>query len=238
MVIADERYVVIGSTNWSASALNYNFESNVLIDSPALARERLRRMKTIHLKGESLRDPPQDSLREIHPLPEVIQLPAVLMEDRRYFPRMLSKRDNRAMDLYLLLIAESHRRRAKEFHISLEKLSAQLNMPQDWDASALRRQVIKSLKKLKYRYGLIDVQFKHARAAKIKLIDIAGETFPLKRGFFKPSSLAEQRQNKKFILLIKAYLKDEGKDIADFSQHELAKMFYVDKTTISDGLKK
>lgn len=236
MLIVDGRFVVIGSTNWSLSALTGNLESTVLIDSPALAKERLQRMKTIHLQGEDLRDPPQDSLKERYPLPEAIQLPKAMMENRRYFPRMLNKSDHRAMDLYLLLIAESHRRNSTQFYISLEKTAGQLNLPRDWDATALRRQVIKSLRKLKNRYGLIEVRFKHARAAEIELIDIAGETFLLKSDFFEASFLAGQRQNQKFILLIKAYLKAHGKDIADFNNSELGRMFYVHRKTIREGL--
>ena len=238
MLIVDSRFVVIGSTNWSISALTDNFESSVLIDSPPLANQRLKRMKTIHLKGEDLRGPPQISLEEVYPLPELVEMPVVLMENKRYFPQMLSKHDNRAMDLYLLLIAESYRRGVKEFHISLEKFAGQLNMPEEWDAADLRRQVIKTLRKLKNTYGLIDVRFKHAYAAKIRLIDIEGETFPLKRGFFEPSFLAGQRQNKKFILLIEACLKDEGKDIDNFNYSELSRMFNVHRITIREGMQK
>lgn len=235
MIIVDNRYVVIGSTNWSVSALTRNLESSVLIDSPALAKERLRRMKTIHLQGEDLRGPAQISLKKIYPLPELIELPGALMNNKRYFPGMLSKRDNRAMDLYLLLIAESQRRKSKEFYISLEKLAGQLNFPQNRDTSALRRQVIKSLRKLKSRYGLIDVQFKYARAAKIKLIDISGKTFTLKRGFFEPLFLSARGQSTKFVFLIKAYLEADGKNITDFTNTELGKMFYVNRKTIGDG---
>ncbi len=221
MIIVNSRYVVIGSTNWSASALTLNLESSVLIDSSALANQCLERMKTIH---------------KVYPLSDLIELPMALMNNKRYFSGMFSKQDNRAMDLYLLLIAESHRRKVKEFGVSLEKLAGQLNMPQNWDGAAFRRQVIKFLRKLKARYGLIDVQFKYARAAKIKLIDISGETFTLNRDFFEPSFLTAQRQNTKFVLLIKAYLEAEGKDITAFSNTELGKMFYVDRVTISDGL--
>lgn len=237
MIIVDNRYVVVGSTNWSISALNDNLESTVLIDSPLLAAARLKRMETIHLKGEDLRDPPQISIKKIYPLPELIELPRALMEDKRYFPAMVSTHDNRAMDLYLLVIAESHRRNSKEFYISLEKTAGKLNLPKDWDATALRTQVIKSLKKLKNRYTLIDVQFKHARAAKVKLFALSGETFPIKREFFAPEHLSTKRQNRKFVLLIKAYLEEEEKDINDFSNSELGRMFYVGRTTITEGLR-
>jgi len=237
MIIVDSRYVVIGSTNWSVKALKDNFESSVLIDCPLLAKERLERMKTIHLKGEDLRGPPQISIKKIYPLPELIELPSTLMNSKRYFPRMLSKQDNRAMDLYLLLRAESLRRKEREFQISVERFAGQLNMPLNWKPDALRRQVIKSLKKLKSRYGLIDVQFKHTRAAKIKLINLEGKAFLIKKDFFAPEFLSSSRQNAKFIVLIKAYLAAEGKDINDFTHVDLAKMFYVHRSTIIEGLK-
>ncbi|MFH1061546.1 MAG: phospholipase D-like domain-containing protein [Candidatus Omnitrophota bacterium] len=237
MIIVDSRYAVVGSTNWSVAALNDNFESSVMIDSEQFAKQRLARMKTIHLEGEDLRGPPQISIKKVYPLPEMIELPEALMNKKQYFPRMISKQDNRAMDLYLLLKTESLKRKENEFQISLEKFARELNMPEYWKADALRRQVIKSLKKLKTKYGLIDVEFQHTHAARIKLIDIQGKTFNLKREFFSSDFLAKQRLDKKFIILIKAYLKAEGKDIDNFTNVELGKMFYVDRRTISEGLR-
>lgn len=37
MVVVDRRTALVGSTNWSASALRWNHEANVLIENPALA---------------------------------------------------------------------------------------------------------------------------------------------------------------------------------------------------------
>ena len=39
VLVVDERHVLIGSTNWTYSALNFNVESNVLIHSKNLAKE-------------------------------------------------------------------------------------------------------------------------------------------------------------------------------------------------------
>ena len=39
VLVVDERHVLIGSTNWTYSALNFNVESNVLIHSKKLAKE-------------------------------------------------------------------------------------------------------------------------------------------------------------------------------------------------------
>lgn len=41
VLVIDERYVVIGSTNWSYHAMDKNNESSVLIDSPELAAHYL-----------------------------------------------------------------------------------------------------------------------------------------------------------------------------------------------------
>ncbi|MCH7590145.1 hypothetical protein IIB34_03815, partial [PVC group bacterium] len=39
VLVVDNRHVLIGSTNWTYSALNFNVESNVLIHSKNLAKE-------------------------------------------------------------------------------------------------------------------------------------------------------------------------------------------------------
>lgn len=237
MIIVDKRFVVIGSVNWSVSALTKNFESSVLIDSELLAKKRLARMKTIHLYGESLRDPPQISITRIHPIPEQINLPTELITNKRYFPKMLNSHANRAMDLYFLLIAESYRRNSKEFAVSLEKLAGELTLPKKWTATASRRQIIKSLKKLKKRYNLIDVKFQHSRPARVRLIDIEGEAFSINSEFLQPEFLKKHRQSKKLILLIKAYLQSQGKEINDFSTAQLSEMFHISKRTINRGMK-
>lgn len=47
MVIIDRRYLFIGSHNLTQSALKYNHEVSVRIDSPSLAEEGLRYMKSL-----------------------------------------------------------------------------------------------------------------------------------------------------------------------------------------------
>lgn len=42
VLVIDDRYVVIGSTNWSYHAMEKNNESSVLVDSPELAQYYLR----------------------------------------------------------------------------------------------------------------------------------------------------------------------------------------------------
>lgn len=47
MVIIDRRYLFVGSHNLTQSALKYNHEVSVRIDSPSLAEEALRYMKSL-----------------------------------------------------------------------------------------------------------------------------------------------------------------------------------------------
>ena len=58
-------------------------------------------------------------------------------------------------------------------------MALSLGMPRSWDDTTLRRQVIKSLKKLQNRYHLINVKFFHGRDAAVRLIDIPGESFTI-----------------------------------------------------------
>jgi len=47
LVVIDRRYLLIGSHNLTQSALNYNHEASVWIESPTLAEEALQYMKSI-----------------------------------------------------------------------------------------------------------------------------------------------------------------------------------------------
>ena len=46
LLIVDERYVLEGSANWSVEAITTNGESNTVMDSPPLARQKLAHLRT------------------------------------------------------------------------------------------------------------------------------------------------------------------------------------------------
>ena len=48
VAVIDERYILLGSHNLTNSALKYNHELSVFIDSPSLAGETLRYIKSLH----------------------------------------------------------------------------------------------------------------------------------------------------------------------------------------------
>lgn len=232
LIVVDSRYVVDGSTNWSISALRDNYESATLIDSPGLAEVKLARLRTLEL-GEPTKT------AEIHTpvysenLPAKINVPSLLVTDKKYLPLMVSRSDERVMDLYLLLLALQEKTGDAEAFIDLESMALSLGLPQDWDDTALRRQAIKSLKRLENSYGLVEVTFFHSKDARVRLAKIAGERFPVDGAVLAGRMGAPAR----FYLIAKAYLASKGENIDAIPEKELAKRFGLYGGTITAARK-
>ena len=110
-------------------------------------------------------------------------------------------------------------------------------MPQAWTATAKRRQVIKTLKKLSKSYKVITVAFTHGKDAWIKHAQIPGDTFTAQSKIFNPDFLARTSPTAKTILLIEALLKDEGHSREDFSKNELYQRFFTTSKQFRKGMK-
>jgi len=240
LIVIDKRYVVIGSTNWSVSALKNNLEATSLIDSPEFATEMLVRLRTLPLTEQEPGEPQRPDRPEIErvlPAESTVVLSRSLLEDKHLFSYMLTRTDDRSMNTYLLLLAYSEIWKEKEFFVSLEDLALDLRMPSNWSDSAARRQVIKTLKKLQNRYKLVKVNFRHAKDAWVEIKELQGDIFELKGYFFDPDFLASKSTRVKFVSLIKILLEQEGTSIESFTQKEISKRFYINEKTLSAALK-
>ena len=226
LIVVDSRFVVEGSTNWSISALRDNYESTTLIDSPELANIKLIRLKMLVMPED---EPIREDKRELYieNLPKNISLPCQFIEDKRYLPKMLSRRSKRAIDLYLLLAAYGQSIEETDFFIDMGAMGLSLGLPKSWSNAALRRQVIKSLRDLK-RYKLINVKFFYNKDAWVELVDIAGNSFTIDSEIIRQRELTTRA---KFYLMAKALLKSQGEDIETMSSTELGKHFHVSKST-------
>jgi len=239
LIIVDNRYVVEGSTNWSISALKDNFESATLIDSPDLARIKLLRLKNLLSVSKPQ---PERSYTPVYleNLPKTLNISKELLLNNSYFSKMVTMHDSRSLDLYLLLLAHSQATDEDEFFINLESMALSLGMPDAWTYTALRRQVIKSLKKLQHRYNLIDVEFFYGRDAAIKLCHperSEGSSFNVTTTSIIDTGNKALTMRLKYVLLIQALLKSEGKDLNSISQAKLAKRFNVHEATICAACK-
>jgi hypothetical protein len=171
LVIVDNRYIAEGSTNWSISGFRRNFESSTLIDSKDLAEIKLERLKTLLIKAEPK---PKHIITPYYAqgLPKRLSIANTLLLDRQYFPQMVTRHDERAFDLYLLLLAHSQKTGKDKFFLSLEDMALSLGLSDTLSNTALRRQVIRSLRILKDRYKLIDVEFFYAKNAYVTMVDL------------------------------------------------------------------
>ena len=238
VVVVDRRYVVEGSMNWSIVALKNNFESVTLIDSPELAEEKIARLERIY---EIQKKKEGAAKREREPLCvggiiERIEVKKALLEDEKYFPMMLKRSDRRAMDLYFILLAYSAKLDKVKFFLRLEDVGLGLGLPVSWDDEALRRQVIRALRTLEDRYGLIEVEFYYASDAYITVLPVSGESFTIETSVVD-SYDKEIPQRVKFLLLIKALLEEEGKDLDLVLQKEIMRRFHIAERTLEKALK-
>ena len=236
LIIVDSRYVVEGSANWSITALKNNFESSTLIDSPELARIKLARLENLLILS-------QPRLERVYTpeylenLPESLTISKELLLNKQYFSAMLSRQDSRALDLYLLLLAHRQATGKEKFFISLESMALSLGMPDSWSYTALRRQAIKSLKKLQGRYRLIEVKFFFGRDALITFKGVPGDSFSISVDSIIQAGDNRPPMRLKFLLLVEALLKDEGEDLSSFSCRSLARRFNVSDTVIRAALR-
>ena len=240
LIVVDKRYLIEGSANWSVSALKNNYESAVLIDCPQLAEERLIRLKRLTLEGQEppkAERPDRPKKSGVLAKDSVVQLSSQLLSDLSLFSNMVTSQDARAMDAYLLLTAYTQEWKSNKFFLSLEKLAVDLSMPDTWSDTALRRQSIRTLKKLQDRYNLIEVNFAHGKDAWVVVKELSGNTFELRGEFFDPDFLLSMSQSAKFVLLIKALLKKEGTSIDSFTRKEIYERFGISKRTLRKGVR-
>ena len=150
---------------------------------------------------------------------------------------MVTSRDTRAFDLYLLLLAHSQLTGTDEFFLSLEDMGLSLGLPKDASPTDLRRQVKRSLRKLSSRYHLLDVEFFYAKNALIRLAPVPGETFTVSSGFLVRENKEALTIRLQYFLMIHAFLKAKGEDIDSISQRGLARRFNVSDATIRGAMK-
>ncbi len=233
LLIVDRRFVVEGSMNWSVSAISDNFESATIIESPELAETKLRRVSFFPIWGEEEKKAPKgrEALFPAGP-PTSLEVPAALLETRRYFPNMIRYQRARAMKLFLLLLYLAQSKGSLKFSFSPEMLGEDLGILRDEDRSAIRRQVIRVLRDLQDLDQLLKVEFRHGKDAYVELFPPPGPLVTVGSDELEAGELAELDDNQIFFRLVKACLLHEGKRLEDLTQAEVKKRFFIDDETL------
>ncbi len=233
LIIVDGRYVVEGSTNWSTSALKSNNESATLIDSPELAGIKIARIEAFINEPDPDEDKPPRALY-LEGLPDEISVPGRLLLDKGYLSLMVTKKDQRGMDLYLLLLAHSQATGERELFIDLEDMGLSIGIPDTWKEAKIRQHVILPLRRLMNRYKLISAEFYWDKDAWIEMKDTPGESFKIPSSLARPDSGLSLAA--KFLLIVKSYLSAHGEDFNSISGREIARRFKVSHTTVNNAL--
>lgn len=234
ILVIDGETVVAGSTNWSQTALAQSNESAVLIKSPQLAEKFLEKISKIKLYDSRL---PRPIDRK-----EALHLSKSFLENRELAGAMVTQTDERAFDLYLLLLYAAK----EENRVDFDKF-AELLQISEMSAIAYRRQIIKTLRKLKDRYNLIDVQFRHGKNARVTLLDSEGGggkyEYPFDNYFLLPSEYFKYGWDRalplraKLCYMINRYkYRELNSRFWSLSLENLGEKFNLDSSTIGRGM--
>lgn len=171
IVVIDGQTVILGSANWTRSALFKNFEANVLIRSKELANEYLENFKKIKIDKGGGRPDDQSGL--------AVVISWEFLENPRIAGSMVTRNDNRSFDVYLLALRSYYEKTLKDdgtvpdttIIFDYDKIAQHLGMDKRMDRVAYRRQLIKTLRRLEKRYRLIRFDPQFAENATITLLD-------------------------------------------------------------------
>ena len=200
LLIVDERYVLEGSTNWSVEALKNNWESNTLMDAPALAQQKLARLRRL---GEAQAQAAVQQLPDT-PLPETAALPAAWLARGGLLPRLVSAGDEREADLLLLLVRLSAWRHESAFAVPLAPIALDLGMPGSWSETALRQQVLKTLRRLQSRATGLEVAFTRGQDAWVRFPETEGPAVTVPMEVLQPARLVREPAVTTYLTLLGA----------------------------------
>lgn len=233
LIIIDERFVVEGSTNWSVAAIADNLESATIIESRELAQTKLRRIGFFPIWGEEQKKIPAPP-EELFPAgpPTSVEVPILFMDRREYFPKLITDQKERALKVFLLLLFIAQAKGAQNFTISPEAVGGYLGFLPARDRTAIRRQVVRTLRELGNLQRFIRLEFRHGKGTWIELHLPAGSVFTLSSEFLEAGELAALSDNAIFLRLIRARLFQEGKRLEDLSACDIKKRFFVDSDTL------
>ncbi|MBI1952900.1 MAG: hypothetical protein HYS41_02100 [Candidatus Omnitrophica bacterium] len=152
-LVIDETTTILGSANWSETALTQSVETNTLIRSSAFAREVLRSLAAVARHASAAG------------AAEGVPVSWAFLGDPALLGRLVAARDVRALDLYLLLLRRFDGNPEGRVAIHDETIREALGVRKypDWQNT-----VWKVLRRLERRYGLITATAGQDRTVRLK----------------------------------------------------------------------
>lgn len=164
-VIVDDRYCVIGSTNWSRTAIESSFEISALIDSEELAREIKEYFSGLEIAEKPL-------------LFSGISVPYGFLLNHKAASKMFKDHASKAFDLYLLLLRKSQQAGSGTISFNYREIALGLGYPEfnrkisrgKNENEYYHLKIRKPFRALKANYHLID--YDTLRDRKVRLLPI------------------------------------------------------------------
>jgi len=153
-VVIDDRYVFVGSANWSKSAMEKNYEATHFADSPQDAKTLTKYIKEIPIQEEDV----------FVPYTSGVSLSADFLLSPKLGRRLLKSHGDKQFDLYLLLCKIQQETGKTQITIDYDSLAKQMGYTELEDLGKYRNQHhyfwqrIHHLLTFLKRYGLIDYQ--------------------------------------------------------------------------------
>ncbi len=149
LIVVDNERVILGSANWTYSALSSGNESSVMINSKGFAQSVLKDAQNI--ETETLSEPLDKN--------QILKVPIAreFMYNKKLAGRLVSANDERAFDVYLLLLYVYGGAKDGSVNVDYEKLAGYLGLDTKKEKGyACKRQIMRALYKLDKNYSLID----------------------------------------------------------------------------------
>jgi hypothetical protein len=235
-LVIDEKIVIIGSTNWSYSAIERNNESSAIVWSPEFAKSILEEFSEIK-KEKIVAEIPFNT-------ESAIKIDKAFLEVKELAGRMITKHDERAFDLYMILLYSGKDNNIID--LDYDKYAGYLGID-NMKPEAYRRQINKTLRKLNETYNLITVEFHFGKNAEVKSLDIKNKTkpyeYPKENYYLLPKKYYGYQWNirlslrAKYCYLINLYISQEGNGKTwSLSREDISEKFGLISGTISDGM--
>jgi len=146
-IVVDEETVIVGSTNWSESSLQKNWETSCLIKSKELAQQFLKYFSQINID------------REVSDFNEKrksgVRLNPVFLKDSSLSACMLKTFDTTAFNLYLFLLKDYDGNPDGKIGIDYKNITSSLGLDKELSFISSRDRLVRALARLDERYRLI-----------------------------------------------------------------------------------
>jgi hypothetical protein len=234
LVVIDETTVILGSHNWTYSALQRNTETSSLIRSPEHARAKLAYIEEVQTISAAAVLAPD--------VRKTIAVPRNFLLLENLGPHMLTNNDERPFEVYLLLLRYAAERGSPTLSIDPIKVATDLAIAPDDDKWVKRKYIIKALRTLADRYELIEVTFHRGKDADVTIkqdASLASAGYiqvPLAYWTYGLATSLKQGELHAYMICLSEESEGLTPPLWRKNQEDLADMYSISRASINIGL--